>query len=234
MMPLLAFVPVLVGQVPVIDDTAHIFIAREMTEIRGKIENIENDFHVRVIVDTVRALPWAARLWVSIRGPDAADRYLDSWAHGRARKAGTRGIYILVCRDPLAVRVQAGRGLRGITAADTNHLRETLLLGLSRGDPGKALKETVEELSKILQNRLGSPVAALPAISWPAVLAAIVIGLALWLTIEFFGRSSLRNREPPLTATVLWGVLPVVLYLSCAIRNRTNKSAAVNKPPGKA
>src|SRR5262249_29437147 len=114
MMPLLAFVPALIGQVPVIDDTAHIFIAREMAEIAGKIESIESDFHVRVVVDTVKSLPWAAQLWVSVRGPDAAEHYLDNWAHRRGRKAGTRGIYILVCREPLAVRVQAGSGLRGI------------------------------------------------------------------------------------------------------------------------
>jgi uncharacterized membrane protein YgcG len=232
MTPLLAFVPVLIGQVPVIDDTAHIFIAREMTEITGKIENIESDFHVRVVVDTVKSLPWAAQLWVSIRGPDAAERYLDNWAHGRARKAGTRGIYVLVCREPLAVRVQAGRGLRGITAADTNRLREILVAGLRRGDPGRALKETVEELGKILQNRLGRSAAGLPAISWPTVLATIVIVLALWLTIELLGRSSGRHREPPLVATVLWGILPVVMYLSCGIRTRPAGTQATGKQSG--
>src|SRR5262249_24615397 len=161
-----------------------IFMAREMAEIAGKIESIESDFHVRVVVDTVKSLPWAAQLWVSVRGPDAAEHYLDNWAHRRGRKAGTRGIYILVCREPLAVRVQAGSGLRGIMGADTNHLRETLVAGLSRGDPGKALKDTVGELGTILQNRLGHPAAGLPAISWPAVLSAIVIVLALWLTME--------------------------------------------------
>jgi uncharacterized membrane protein YgcG len=229
MMPLLAFIPVLVGQVPVIDDTAHIFIAREMGQIRGTIENIENDFHVRVVVDTVKSMPWAAQLWVSIRGPDAAKRYLDNWAHRLARKAGTRGIYVLVCREPLAVRVQAGSGLRGITAADTNHLRETLDAGLSRGDPGKALKETVEELGTILQNRLGRSVAGLPAISWPAVLAAIVIVLALWLTVELLGRSRGSNRQPPLVTTALWGIFPVVLYLSCTIRSQSSGKIAGSK-----
>jgi uncharacterized membrane protein YgcG len=232
MMPLLAFVPVLIGQVPVIDDTAHIFIAREMTQITGEVENIERDFHVRVVVDTVKSLPWGAQLWVSVRGPDAAEHYLDNWAHRRARKAGTRGIYVLVCREPLAVRVQAGRGLRGITAADTNDLRETLATGLNRGDPGKALKETVAELDKILQNRLGRPVAGLPAISWPAVLAAIAIVLALWLAIELVGRSKGRNRQPPMVATVLWGVLPVVLYSSCALGNPSDSRPAAAKVSG--
>jgi uncharacterized membrane protein YgcG len=231
MMPLLAFMPLLTAQVPVIDDTAHIFIAREMTEIAGMIEKIENDFHVRVVVDTVKFLPWAARLWISIRGPDAAERYLDNWAHGRARKAGTRGIYILVCREPLAVRVQAGRGLRGITAADTNHLKEILVAGLSRGDPGKALKETVEELDKVLQSRLGGSAAGLPAISWPTVAAAIVLVLALWLTIELLGRSGGRNRKPPLAPTMLWGTLPVVLYWSCATPGLRDEKFPVSQAP---
>jgi uncharacterized membrane protein YgcG len=232
MMPLLAFAPVLIGQVPVIDDTAHIFIAREMTQITGKIESIEGDFHVRVVVDTVKSLPWAAQLWVSIRGPDAAEHYLDNWARRRARKAGTRGIYILVCREPLAVRVQTGRGLRGITAADISILRETLVTGLNRGDPGKALKETVAELDKILQTRLGRPLAGLPAIAWTAVLAAIAIVLALWLAIQLVGRSKGRNREPWRVATLLWGVLPVVLYLSGDLRNRPGGDLAAGKTPG--
>ena len=231
MLSLFAFVPAFIGQVPVIDDTARIFIAREMTQITGKIEKIDSDFHVRVVVDTVKSMPWAARLWVSMRGPDASEHYLDNWAHGRARKAGTRGIYILVCREPLAVRVQAGSGLRGITAADTKHLRETLIAGLKRGDPGRALKETVEELDKILETRLGSPAAGLPAISWPAVLTAIVIVLALWLAIEFLARSSGRKLDPPLVATVLWGVLPVVLYWACT---RPEGQRTAGKAPGNA
>jgi uncharacterized membrane protein YgcG len=233
MTPLLTLVPLLIGQVPVIDDSAHIFIAREMTQITGKIENIENDFHVRVVVDTVKSLPWAAQLWVSVRGPDAAEHYLDNWARHRARKAGTRGIYILVCREPLAVRVQAGRGLREIKPADINQLRESLMAGLRRGDPGKALKDTVEDLGTILQNRLGRPVAGLPAIYWPAVLTAIVIVLALWLAIELLGRSRGGNREPPLVATALWGVLPVILFVSCSISSRPAK-VTVSKPPGNA
>jgi len=230
MMPLFALVPALIGQAPVIDDSAHIFIAREMGQITGQIEAIETDFHVRVVVDTVKSLPWGAQLWVSMRGPDAAERYLDNWARRRARKAGTRGIYILVCREPLAVRVQAGSGLRGITAADISHLRETLVAGLSRGDPGKALKDTVEGLRPILQNRLGSHVAGLPAIAWPVVLAAIVLVLALWLAMELFGRSRGSNREPPLVATLLLGILPVVLYLSCVWRTAPDGKLPA-KPP---
>src|SRR5947209_1981139 len=92
-------------------DEANLFSSQTRQQAETRIEEIRRLYKTTVLVETAPAMPGAKRKqwrWFDVR---ISGQAYARWAEERARAAGNPDIYVLICREPLRVRVVASPGV---------------------------------------------------------------------------------------------------------------------------
>jgi len=182
---------------PAIRDGAHLFSAEAVKKAEARIADLHRRFGKHLVIESFQSIPWYKRLFLS-KDPDA---YCAELAKKRADSSGPNSIYVLICQEPLPLRVEvaAGSKLRekGFTASDTDSLRERLLARFRQGHFDDGLQEAIPFVRNTLDANLeewGPPPEPFP---WEGVLATIAIMVGFWFCSELISVFSSRTAEGP-------------------------------------
>src|SRR5437879_6424535 len=106
---LLAFAPLARALDPQVRDDAHFFSANAVEQANSIIKQIKQDHSKDFMVETYPAIPPDLQ---SSYSPDRKDQFFSDWAVKRAEDQGVNGVFVLICRNPSHLYVQAGRETR--------------------------------------------------------------------------------------------------------------------------
>jgi uncharacterized membrane protein YgcG len=176
-------------------DEAHLFSAEVVRQTEAEIQALERGYRTRLIVEAFPGIPadgWWNKLknqLLRARGPEARGRFYADWAKRNARAAGPDSIYVLICKEPIPIRVEvaAGRGVRtrgALTEADQRQFRQQLQPIFERGAYDEGLLAAVASAHRILQaghEKVAAPPEPFP---WAGMLALVLILLGLWLCLQ--------------------------------------------------
>ena len=85
-------------------------------------------------------------------GPDR-EKFFSNWLHDRAEAMKSRGLIVLICKEPAHLRLWAGTPLQnaGFGAVQAKQIREPLLAGFKAREYDKTLKESVTQITTVLE-----------------------------------------------------------------------------------
>ncbi|MGH7172501.1 MAG: hypothetical protein ACRELF_14625 [Gemmataceae bacterium] len=167
-----------------IRDDAGLFHADARARAEQRIDDIRQEFHRNLFVQTVAsASPRQRRLFPFLRTPEV-NRLLEEQARNYADELGLPGIYVVICKQPRDVHVIV-RPSDGpeFTPHDAEKLRR--MLARRRWDDSgsdSALLGLVEQVHSILQDH-ATPGAAHSEVNEFVLAGLLVGGLALWILL---------------------------------------------------
>src|SRR5437016_3335671 len=125
---------------PAVRDEANLFSNDTRQQAETRIEEIRRLYKTTMVVETAPIMPGAKRKqwrWFDVQ---ISGQAYTRWAEERARAAGNPEIYVLICREPLRVRVVASPDASegAFKDRDAGSLRAKLEKALQekRSDPG--------------------------------------------------------------------------------------------------
>ena len=138
----------------VVRDEANLFSSDTRQQAETRIEEIRRLYKMTMVVETAPAMPGIKRKqwrWFDVQ---ISGQAYTRWAEERATAAGNPDIYVLICRDPLRVRVVASPGASedAFKEKDASRLRARLEKALQdkRSDPG--LLQGIDFVAAALHN----------------------------------------------------------------------------------
>jgi hypothetical protein len=170
------------------NDPARLFSGDAIQRAAATIETDREQYGPELRIQTYRAIPWNKKLWSPVSKMDEAarERFFTRWAEDSARAGSLNGVFILICQEPLAVRVVVQ--IRGpsppITQQDGDVLQAQLLERLKEKKNDEALAHAVEEFHQHLYAVYGDKFVNVRFDWWP--LTAVFLGvIGTWLALYF-------------------------------------------------
>jgi len=157
-----------------------------------ELREIQRRYHSSVLVETFAAFPGEKpRLPIPLPGlRTPSDESITRWAREGARAAGEYDVYLLICKEPLRVRVIARED--GITAREAQDLQKRLERSFEKNkDFDAGLLAGIDFIRGTLDARLHPPPSN--SFGWLWILGIILGILALWLVVGLV-RSKLDAR----------------------------------------
>lgn len=132
-----------------ISDGGEFFSAEVITAANQSIRDLEQKSGHEVRIETFATVP--ANKAEAVEKMDAKQRgeFFSKWVHDRAEATQSRGILVLICREPSHLNLWAGRPIQqaGFGAAQAKTVKEIMLIHLKAKEYDKALIEGVAQLS---------------------------------------------------------------------------------------
>ncbi len=85
---------------PEVKDKAHFFKDETIRKVDKMAREIAKEFDRDVVVETVLAVPEDQKERVKAMTAEDRTRFFSNWCTDRAEVTVTRGVYILICKDP--------------------------------------------------------------------------------------------------------------------------------------
>jgi len=195
-----------------VKDETGMFSQSARQEADGATRQIKQKYGKEMLVEVFPEIPAELRSQYS---PDRKDQFFAEWMTRRAQELKVNGVYVLICRNPNHLQVDAGRETRqrAFTAQNVEQLKNVLVTRFRNKQYDDGLKEAVSYVDRTLAANLGSNAAAgtanpqynyqapnsssgTPArpptgsgISW--IWWVLLIGIAIFILSRF-----LRSRAP--------------------------------------
>jgi len=133
-----------------ISDEGHFFSAEAIATANQSIHDLEKKGGHEVRIETFASVPAGKADAVAKMDAKERDAFFSKWVHERAETTKSRGILVLICREPSHFNVWAGTPLQqaGFGASQAKVVRETMQARLKAKEFDKALTETIAQLSK--------------------------------------------------------------------------------------
>lgn len=132
-----------------ISDGGGFFSAEALATANKSIRELEQKTGHEVRIETFAAVP--ADKIEAVPKMDAKQReaFFSKWVHDRAEATQSRGIFVLICREPSHLNLWAGTPIQraGFGAAQAKTVKEVMLTRLKAKEYDKALTEGVAQLS---------------------------------------------------------------------------------------
>ena len=142
-----------ISRADVVDDAAF-FSADAVTAANDALRAVEKKTGHKVRIETHATVPTDKVEAVSkMSGPDR-EKFFSNWLHDRAEATKSRGVFVLICKEPSHLRLWAGTPLQnaGFDASKAKQIREPLLAGFKAKEYDKALKESVTHITTVLES----------------------------------------------------------------------------------
>jgi uncharacterized membrane protein YgcG len=126
------------AEVPRVRDDAAFFSPDTVQKAGQEIIAIKRQFKVDLRIDTVPGVPADKLDQLKAKG---RDQFFATWALDRAKAAGDRSVYVLICKQPAHLQVEPGEQTenRDFTRENCKALRDVLLGGFKTKEYDKAL-----------------------------------------------------------------------------------------------
>ena len=85
---------------PEAKDKAHFFKDETIHKLDGLTREISKEFDRDVVIESVLAVPADQLARVKAMSSEDRTRFFNNWCADRAEATVTRGVYILICKDP--------------------------------------------------------------------------------------------------------------------------------------
>lgn len=203
----IALAPMLVHAADIADGGGF-FSSEAIAKANQSIRDLEQKSGYEIRIETYATTPNGNAEAVSKMEPKQREVFFSNWIHDRAEATKSRGLLVLICKEPSHLRIWAGTPIQraGFGAAQGKVIRETLLSGFKAKDYDVALSNTVTELESTFKSLNRTNSKAAPATGSSKHLNPI-------------GAPSRVNNEPvhraptPAPRQSPWGGLIVVLML---------------------
>jgi uncharacterized membrane protein YgcG len=92
-----------------VKDHAGLFQGQAVQQADQAIREIQQKYHKDLVVETFASIPDKAK-GEEVKGlsPEARNPFFETWAKERARELKVDGIYLLICKEPLALEAISG------------------------------------------------------------------------------------------------------------------------------
>jgi uncharacterized membrane protein YgcG len=92
-----------------VKDQAALFKGPTVQQADEAIQQIQEKYHNNLVVETFPSIPDRGKA-EEVKGlsPEARDLFFENWAKERARERKVDGIYLLICKEPLALEAISG------------------------------------------------------------------------------------------------------------------------------
>jgi len=136
-----------------ISDKGAFFSAAAIARANQSIQEIEQKSRHEIRIETFASVPDDGIESVSKMNATQRGEFFSKWVSERAEATKSRGIVILICREPSHFNVWAGTPIQraGFGASQAKAVRETLAASLKAKDFDKALLDGVAQLSKTVE-----------------------------------------------------------------------------------
>jgi hypothetical protein len=134
-----------------VNDRAEMFGADAVRSADERVRAIHQKFNKSLAIETYKSAPEGR----------TSNRDITSWAKERYNDLGVKGVYVLICEKPRALRIQVGRATlkRAFTQADAEELSKKIIAELKGGKRDAALAVT----TTFVRARLEANLQAAPA-----------------------------------------------------------------------
>ena len=134
-----------------VSDGGGFFSAAAVAKANEAIRALEQKSGHEVRIETFATVPDGKSQRVSAMDAKERETFFSNWLHDRAEATKSRGIVILICKEPAHLRLWAGKPLErvGFGIAQAKPIRETLLTGFKAKDYDKALSDTVTRIATV-------------------------------------------------------------------------------------
>jgi TLP18.3/Psb32/MOLO-1 phosphatase superfamily protein len=145
---MLSLLPIVVRAAEVADGGGF-FSPDAVAAAKQSIQELEKKFGHQIRVETFASVPLGQAEAVSKMDAKQRDAFFSKWVHERAEATGSRGIFVLICREPSHFNLWAGTPIQraGFGPAQAKPVREAALARLKAKEYDKALSEIVTQLS---------------------------------------------------------------------------------------
>jgi len=138
----------LTGHAADVSDSAEFFSADTIAKANQTIREIKSKFGHDIRIETYATVPSEKVQAVAKMNGKERDSFFASWLRDRAEATQSRGIFILICKQPSHLHLWAGNPLQraGFDAAHAAPIRETLLSGFKAKEYDAALTDTLAQI----------------------------------------------------------------------------------------
>lgn len=130
-------------------DGGGFFSAEVLATANESIRNLEQKSGHEIRIETFANVPADQVESVAKMDKSQRETFFTKWLHNRAEATKSRGVFVLICKEPSHLRLWAGTAIQraGFGAAQTKTVRETLLTGFKAKEYDKTLTDVVAQLS---------------------------------------------------------------------------------------
>ncbi len=185
---------------PRVNDQAGLFSKSAVEQATRKIQDIQRRFNVDIVIDTVASVPNDMKAQFDANPAI----FFRDWAVIRGDDEGAKGIYVLICKEPLYLQIELHPSVSG--KAFKNYQRDTLVKKMlaANAGPDAALLEMVNRIASTVEINLKEPeggtappaeeVPGKPSFDWSQWWASVSgwlclaagVAFLLWLTLAVF------------------------------------------------
>ncbi|MGA2255879.1 MAG: TPM domain-containing protein [Thermoguttaceae bacterium] len=144
------------GDRPAVRDDAGFFAPDTVRKANEDILALQKQFKVDLLIETVASVP--SDKVNQVRGMNAGERdqFFSAWALNRARAAGIRGVYVLICKVPGHLQVEVGKETQkqAFTPENCNKLRDLLMARFKDKDYDKGLLAAIAMVGDTVQRNV--------------------------------------------------------------------------------
>jgi uncharacterized membrane protein YgcG len=152
---------------PAVYDNAGFFSPDAVAQANQTIADIKKSTGKDVMVETYSSIP--ADMQATYNSADK-NAFFEQWLVSRARVEHVNGVFVLICKNPSHLQVEAGKDTRtkAFTVADRDQLRNILVDHFKAKDFDQGLLDGVKYVQTTMQSNLGNNSAAQSTSSTPA------------------------------------------------------------------
>ena len=185
---------------PRVNDQAGLFSKSAVEQATRKLQDIQRRFNVDIVIDTVASVPNDMKAQFDANPAI----FFRDWAVIRGDDEGAKGIYVLICKEPLYLQIELHPSVSG--KAFKNYQRDTLVKKMlaANAGPDAALLEMVNRIASTVEINLKEPeggtappaeeVPGKPSFDWSQWWASVSgwlclaagVAFLLWLTLAVF------------------------------------------------
>ena len=132
--------PVQVQAVNKVQDDAGFFSPKSVTQANKEIAEFNQRFQKDMVIETFPMPPPETRTLLENATPEAKNKIFSAWLHERLAALKFDGVYVLICREPARIQIEATPGImqKAFTAKDRDQLVAMLLTHFKAKEYDKA------------------------------------------------------------------------------------------------
>ncbi len=179
-----------------IRDNGRVFSADTISKAKATIADIEKHHHRRVVVETFAEIPSDKLAAYDLAGKDKAARtkFFRDWLRERAKADGATGVFILICKKPGFVEVEADEATRkqGFSVNDTKELGAQLRADFEQNKFDEGLLGGLDFIDSTMKAHLN--IKTQPEVAKPAAIPQVKTnhgggggGMSMWGMVCIIG-----------------------------------------------
>jgi uncharacterized membrane protein YgcG len=139
---------------PEVHDEAKFFSPDAVKKANKEIRELASKHDTDFLIETMPSIPGDEGQRVKAMSVPDREKFFKNWAADRAETAVVNGVYLLVCKDPPHLHVEAsGRGQKVLDRATINKVREQLLTMFRQKKFDEGLLQAVATVRARLETR---------------------------------------------------------------------------------